>query len=150
MSKFISEVFKDYPLNDNLISAEIKSMNLDKTKNELQLDIISNKPIVLGEMINFEDYAIAKFNITSLALNIDYDEVEIEQNIEALWKDIIRFFGRREPMVASSLNNSKLVIQDNKITVMLVTKLKFILEAKKINKTLETLFQNLFNKKYIA
>lgn len=150
MSKFISEVFKDYPLNDNLISAEIKSMNLDKSKSVLQLDIISNKPITLSNIASFEDFAICKFNINSLALNVEYENVEIEQNIESMWKDVIKFFGRREPMVASSLNNSKLLIEENKITVMLLTKLKFILEAKKVDKTLEILFNNLFNKKYIV
>ena len=118
MSKFIGEVFKDYSINNNLISAEIKSMNLDKTKNELQLDIISNNQIVLNEIASFEDFAINKFNIKSLALNVEYPDVLIEPNPEHLWKDIIRFFGRREPMVASSLNNSKLVIEDNKIDLI--------------------------------
>ena len=52
--------------------------------------------------------------------------------------------------IASKKEFSNYLIEDNKITVMLVTKLKFILEAKKINKTLEVLFNNLFKRGYIC
>ena len=66
MAKFINETFKDYQMENNLKLAEIKELKLHKKSNALQLDLISNNPISLSDMISFEDYAIKKFNIIIL------------------------------------------------------------------------------------
>ena len=45
-------------------------------------------------------------------------ETIIEQDIEAIWKELIRYVGRREPLIASVLNNSKLNTLDNEISII--------------------------------
>ena len=129
MAKFISETFKDYQIDNNLKLAEIKELKLHKKSNALQLDLISNNKIQLIDMITFEDYAIKKFNINFTVFNIEYQGIEIEENISAVWKSLVTYVGRKEPLISSILNGSKTEIAGNKVTVKIVSKLKYMLEA---------------------
>ena len=150
MAKLIKDTFSDYNIENNLKLAEIKELKLHKKQNVLQLDLISNNPIELKDMITFEEYAIKKFNLNFTLFNIEYIDIVIEQNIEAIWKDLIRYVGRREPLIASVLNNSKLNIIDNQINIAVVNKLDYILETKKMNLFFQRIFKNLYNKNFIV
>lgn len=150
MARFMRETFSDYSIENNLKSAEIKELKLHKKQNVLQLDLIASSPIGLNDMISFEEYAIKKFNLNFTLFNIEYNALEVEQNIEAVWKDLIRYVGRREPLVASALGHSKLKIEDNHILVSVVNKLAYILETKKMNVFFQRVFKNMYNKNYIV
>ena len=150
MARFMRETFSDYSIENNLKSAEIKELKLHKKQNVLQLDLIASSPIGLNDMISFEEYAIKKFNLNFTLFNIEYNDLEVEQNIEAVWKDLIRYVGRREPLVASALGDSKLKIEDNHILVSVVNKLAYILETKKMNVFFQRVFKNMYNKNYIV
>ena len=63
MAKLIKDTFSDYTIENNLKMAEIKELKLHKKQNVLQLDLISESPIELKDMITFEEYAIKKFNL---------------------------------------------------------------------------------------
>ena len=108
MAKFINETFKDYSIDNNLKLAEIKELKLHKKSNALQLDLISSNQIQLLDMITFEDYAIKKFNINFTVFNIEYQGIEIEENIASIWKSLVSYVGRKEPLIASILNGSKI------------------------------------------
>ena len=150
MARFMRETFSDYSIENNLKSAEIKELKLHKKQNVLQLDLIASNPIGLNDMISFEEYAIKKFNLNFTLFNIEYNDLEIDQNVEAIWKDLIRYVGRREPLVASALSHSKLKIEDNHIIVNVVNKLGYILETKKMNVFFQRVFKNMYNKNYIV
>ena len=150
MARFMRETFSDYSIENNLKSAEIKELKLHKKQNVLQLDLIASSPIGLNDMISFEEYAIKKFNLNFTLFNIEYNDLEVEQNIEAVWKDLIGYVGRREPLVASALGDSKLKIEDNHILVSVVNKLAYILETKKMNVFFQRVFKNMYNKNYIV
>ena len=91
MAKYINEVFKDYHSNNNLVLAEIKSMNLVKIKNELELAIISNKLITISDIADFEEFLVRKFNIESVILDVEYIDVDVSQDVEAAYKDILKY-----------------------------------------------------------
>ena len=150
MARFMRETFSDYSIENNLKSAEIKELKLHKKQNVLQLDLIASNPIGLNDMISFEEYAIKKFNLNFTLFNIEYNDLEIDQNVEVIWKDLIRYVGRREPLVASALSHSKLKIEDNHIIVNVVNKLGYILETKKMNVFFQRVFKNMYNKNYIV
>ena len=91
MAKFINETFRDYEIDNDLKLAEIKELKLHKKENALQLDLISNRPIQLADMISFEDYAIKKFNINFTWFNIEYKDIEIKENINSVWKSLVTY-----------------------------------------------------------
>jgi len=150
MAKLISETFKDYQENNNLKLAEIKELKLHKKSNALQLDLISSNQIQLLDMITFEDYAIKKFNINFTVFNVEYQGIEIEENISSVWRSLISYVGRKEPLIASILNGSKIETDENKVNITLISKLKYMLEAKKMNVFFQRIFKNLYNKNFIV
>ena len=150
MGKLVKDTFNDYIENNNLINAEIKNLNLHKDKNILEISIVSNAQITLKDMISFEEYAIKKFNLSSTLFNIEYKDVEIAEDLSSVWKDLLKYIGRKEPFVSTVLQNSKLNIDKNVVTVCVVNKLDYMLEAKKMNLVFARIFKNLFNKNYIV
>ena len=88
MPKYIKDVFSDYTVENNLIDCEIENINLYKKTNKLQISVISSKPIELADMESFENYAIRRFKVAKVAIDIGYRDVEIEQTIETKWNEI--------------------------------------------------------------
>ena len=85
MQKYIKEVFGDYNENNNLIDAKIENINLYKKTNKLQVKIASDKEITLKDIDSFEEYLVNRFKVEKASLDIDYNNVSIEQNIDKLY-----------------------------------------------------------------
>ncbi len=151
MAKFMNEAFKDYLEDNNLKVAEIKGeLKLHKKENALQLNLISEKPITLEEMISFEDYAIKRFNINFTLFNIEYNNVEITGSPVDDWNLLIKYIGRKEPLISSILNGSKLEVVENKVKVKIVSKLKYMLEDRRMDAFFQRVFKNLYNKNFVV
>ena len=148
MQKYIKEVFNDYNENNNIINAEIENINLYKKTNKLQVKIASDKEIKLKEIDSFEEYLVNRFKVDKASLDIQYNNVNIEQNIDKEWTDIINYIAKKEPFSKAILTNSKLDFNDKKITVKLSLKGASFLLAKKFDKGLEHLLSNVYNQNY--
>ena len=148
MPKYIKEVFNDYGINNNLIEAEIENINLYKKTNKLQIKIASSKIITLQDMESFENYLINAFKVNKASIDINYGDLEIEQNIPENWKNIIQYIGKKEPFSKAILTNSWPEIDGQEIHVKLSMKGASFLVAQKFDKGLEHLLGNLYNKQY--
>ena len=148
--KSIKEVFNDYNEKNNLIETEIDNINLFKKTNKLQVKVISSKPITLQEIENFEEFLINKFKVTKASVDINYkDNLEIKENIEENWKNIIKYIGKKEPFSKAILSNSNLEkVDDQNILVKLEMKGASFLIAQNFDKGIEHILSNLYNKKY--
>ena len=148
MPKYIKDVFSDYTVENNLIDCEIENINLYKKTNKLQVRIISSKPIGLADMESFENYAIRRFKVAKVAIDIGYRDVEIEQTIETKWNEIVNYIAKKEPFSKAVLSGSCIEINSNEITVKLAMKGASFLLSKKFDKGLEHLLLNLYNQNY--
>lgn len=148
MDKYIKEVFKDFEINSNIVDAQIENINLYKKLNRLQVDIKSYKPIKIDEIGKFESYLQNRFNIEKALTNIKYENVEIEQNIEENWNNIISYVTAKEPFSKAILTNSTISIDEQSVDVNLKMKGSEFLCSKKFDKGLEHLLQNVYNSKY--
>ena len=148
MPKYIKEVFNDYGINNNLIEAEIENINLYKKTNKLQVKIASSKVITLQDMESFENYLINAFKVSKASIDINYGDLEIEQNIPENWKNIIQYIGKKEPFSKAILTNSRPEIDGQELHVKLSMKGASFLVAQKFDKGLEHLLGNLYNKQY--
>ena len=147
--KYIKEVFNDYNQNNNLIEAEIENINLYKKTNKLQVKVASFKKITLQEIESFEDFLINSFKVSKASIDINYYEnLEIEQNISENWTNIIKYIAKKEPFSKAILTNSKIEINDEKISVKLSMKGASFLLAQKFDKGIEHILLNLYNKHY--
>ena len=150
MDKYIKEVFTDFSEKSNLLDARLSNVNFYKKQNKLQIDIISNKPITISELGSFENYLQNRMNVGKAFTNIKYENVEIEQNIEENWGNIISYITSKEPLSRAMLTNSTIEKCNQNINVNLKIKGAEFLCLKKFDKGLEHLLQNIYNNKYIV
>ena len=148
MQKYIKEVFGDYNENNNLIDAKIENINLYKKTNKLQVKIASDKEITLKDIDSFEEYLVNRFKVEKESLDIDYNNVSIEQNIDKEWNNIINYIAKKEPFSKAILSNSKPDLKEKNLTVRLSLKGASFLLAKKFDKGLEHLISNVYNQNY--
>ena len=148
MPKYIKEVFNDYGINNNLIEAEIENINLYKKTNKLQIKIASLKEITLQDIESFESYLVNAFKVSKASIDINYGDLEIEQNIPENWNNIIKYIGKKEPFSKAILTNSRPEISGLDLHVKLSMKGASFLVAQKFDKGLEHLLGNLYNKQY--
>ncbi len=148
MQKYIKEVFGDYNENNNLIDAKIENINLYKKTNKLQVKIASDKEITLKDIDSFEEYLVNRFKVEKASLDIDYNNVSIEQNIDKEWNNIINYIAKKEPFSKAILSNSKPDLKEKNLTVRLSLKGASFLLAKKFDKGLEHLISNVYNQNY--
>lgn len=145
MEKYINEVFKDFDVNSNISKAQIENINLYKKLNKLQVDIVSNEPITINEIGEFENYLQNRFNIGKALTNIKYEDVEIEQNIDKNWNNIVTYITEKEPFSRALLTNSSVFVDGKNVDVKLKMKGAEFLSNKKFDKGLEHLFKNVYN-----
>lgn len=148
MAKYIKDVFSDYTVVNNLIEAEIENINLYKKTNKLQVSIISSKPIKLADIDSFESYAIKRFKVVNALVDIKYAEVQIEPDIQEEWKNIINYIAKKEPFSRAILNGSHIEINNQNILIKLENKGSDFLIAKKFDRGIEHVLQNLYNQNY--
>ena len=82
--------------------------------------------------------------------HFDVSGTEIVENLSDVWGSLVKYVGRKEPIIASILNGSKIEVIDNKVNVKIVSKLKYMLEARKMDAFFKRIFKNLYNKNYIV
>ena len=148
MPKYIKEVFNDYKVNSNLIDAEIENIDLYKKTNKLQVKIASSMEITLPEIDEFEDYLVRRFKVNKASLDINYNDLEIKQDISENWNNIVSYISKKEPFSKSILTNSKVELDGQDLKVKLPMKGASFLLAQKFDKGLEHLLSNLYNKNY--
>lgn len=149
MQKYIKEVFGDYHIENNLVESKIENINLYKKTNKLQLEVLADKKINIGDISSFEDFLCGKFNVAKTLIDVKYSEnAQIDQDLNTEWKNIVMYIAKKEPFSKAMLTGSSLNIEDNNVKVELKIKGKEFLEAKKFDKGLEHIFSNLYGNKY--
>ena len=148
MPKYIKDVFADYAVENNLIEAEIENINLYKKTNKLQINVIANQPIHLADIESFEKYAIKRFGVVQARVDIKYQDIAIEQDIEKQWQNIVSYIAKKEPFSRAILNQSHLEMNGKNLNVKLAMKGADFLLSKKFDKGLEHLLLNLYNENY--
>ena len=142
--KTLKEVFKDfYSNNKDLLSSTVKSVNLFKKTNTLEVELKVNTQIKIKDVYNFEKYLETRFGIKEACIKLVYEEKNEKENegvcetntqkenISEEWLDIIEYMAIRHPMTKAILNNSNITIDQNQANVMLSMKGKEFLTAKK-------------------
>lgn len=148
MQKYIKEVFNDYTLKNNLIDAEIENINLYKKTNKIQISVVSSKKMSLDEIETFEDYLVNRFSVGQASMDIKYKDISFDCTIEEDWEKILNYVAKKEPFSKAILANSKIELDNNKVTVKLSLKGATFLVEKKFDKGLEHLLLNLYDKRF--
>ena len=149
MTKVIKDVFEDYKRENNIVKATILKMNLYKKSNKLELNIESQNQLVVDELTDFESYLMQRFAIKTIKIEVKYlESVELKNTLDKDWTKIRKYIATKFPVTKAILTGSSLVISDNSIIINLKSKSSEFLHAYSVDKVLESLFLNLYGKKY--
>ena len=148
MEKTIKEIFKDYNSESfSLNAGRIKSINLFKKTNELELIITADDFIKIEDIYKFEQYLKQRFNIFEARTKVEYTK-EIDVDLQKEWNLIICYMAHKHPLSKAFLRNSTIEIHDKEITVNMAIKGKMVLDAKKFDEILSNIIEDVYGLKY--
>ena len=148
MEKTIKEIFRDYDSNSfSLNAGKIKSINLFKKTNKLELVIIAEDFIKIEDIYSFEQYLKKRFNIFEINVKIEYTK-KIEVDIEKEWNLIICYMAHKHPLSKAFLKNSTIQIENSTIIINMIMKGKMVLEAKGFDKIISQIIEDIYGLKY--
>ena len=148
--KMLKEIFKDFEINSNIINTKIKSINLYKKTNKLEVNILSDKPIKVKDVGAFEKYLIKRFMLKEALIHVNYVEgVEeaVENNFFSEWDDILDYLSYKHPLTKALLKDSILNLDGNNLNISLKLSGSDILYGRNMDKILSDLIFNVFNQK---
>ena len=148
MEKTIKEIFKDYNSESfSLNAGRIKSINLFKKTNKLELIITADEFIKIEDIYKFEQYLKQRFNIFEARTKVEYTK-EIDVDLQKEWNLIICYMAHKHPLSKAFLRNSTIEIHDKEITVNMAIKGKMVLDAKKFDEILSNIIEDVYGLKY--
>ena len=148
MEKTIKEIFKDYNSESfSLNAGRIKSINLFKKTNKLELIITADEFIKIEDIYKFEQYLKQRFNIFEASIKVEYTK-EIDVDLQQEWNLIICYMAHKHPLSKAFLRNSTIEIHEKEITVNMAMKGKMVLDAKKFDEILSNIIEDVYGLKY--
>lgn len=149
-AKNVGEIFSDYKTNSNIIYAEVKSLNVIKKTNTLQVVLYLDEYIEIKEIWYFENFLKQRFQFEQVDIKIEYHENVEQKPILDEWKNIIAYMSHKYPLAKPMLLlKSDIEVEDNIIKVKMHIKGADFLKAKKTDQELKKTIKNLFGKDYI-
>ena len=147
--KLIGEIFSDYQTENNIKEAKIVSLNLIKKVNVLEINLESNYYIEIKELWFFEKFLKERFKFSNIDIKIKYSEDVTIKPIEKEWENLICYMVHKYPLMRPMiLLKSTIEVIDKKIIVNMKIKGADFLRARKLDRELERVMNNLFGYNY--
>ena len=147
--KKVGEIFSDYKTKTNIQYANIKALNVVKKTNTLQVEMEFDEYIEIKEIWYFEKFLKERFRFEQVDIKIHYHESVEPKPIQEEWKNIIAYMAHKHPLTRPMLLlKSDIEIQENTILVKMHIRGTEFLKARKTDKELEKMLQNLYGIPY--
>ena len=147
--KKVGEIFSDYKTKTNIQYANIKALNVVKKTNTLQVEMEFDEYIEIKEIWYFEKFLKERFRFEQVDIKIHYHESVEPKPIQEEWKNIIAYMAHKHPLTRPMLLlKSDIEIQENTILVKMHIRGAEFLKARKTDKELEKMLQNLYGIPY--
>ena len=150
-SKKIGDVFSDYKTNSNIADAVITKMNLIKRMNTLELGMASNEYIEIKEIWYLEKFLRERFQFGQVHMLMTYPQGIYIKRVDDEWENLICYMAHKYPLMRPLLLlKSKVELTDKNVNVYMQIKGADFLKARKLDRELESVIENIFGKKYIV
>ena len=147
--KKIKDVFSDYQTENIIKEADILSLNLIKKENVLEINLLSNTYLEIKELWFFEKFLKERFKFSNVDIKISYSENVTIKPIEKEWENLICYMIHKYPLMKPMiLLKSTIKVEQNKIIVIMKIKGADFLRARKLDRELERVMNNLFKYNY--
>lgn len=149
-AKKVGEIFSDYKTNSNLKYAEVRSLNMIKKTNTLQVMLYLDEYIEIKETWYFENFLKQRFQIEHIDVTIQYHEKVEKKAIPEEWKNIIAYMSHKYPLAKPMLLlKSDVEVEANTIHIKMHIQGADFLKAKKTDQELQRTIKNLFGEDYV-
>ena len=150
-SRKIGDLFSDYKTNSNIEDAEIARMNLLKKINTLEIEMQAKEYIEIKEIWYFEKFLRQRFQFEQVHIKIKYTEGVRKKPIADEWENIVCLMAHKYPLMKPLLLlKSQIEVTENQINVYMKIQGADFLKARKLDRELESVIENIFGKKYIV
>ena len=150
-SRKIGDLFSDYKTNSNIEDAEIARMNLLKKINTLEIEMQAKEYIEIKEIWYFEKFLRQRFQFEQVHIKIKYAEGVRKKPIADEWENIVCLMAHKYPLMKPLLLlKSQIEVIENQINVYMKIQGADFLKARKLDRELESVIENIFGKKYIV
>ena len=150
-SRKIGDLFSDYKTNSNIEDAEIARMNLLKKINTLEIEMQAKEYIEIKEIWYFEKFLRQRFQFEQVHIKIKYTEGVRKRPIADEWENIVCLMAHKYPLMKPLLLlKSQIEVTENQINVYMKIQGADFLKARKLDRELESVIENIFGKKYIV
>ena len=147
--KKVGEIFSDYKTKTNIQYANIKALNVIKKTNTLQVEMEFDEYIEIKEIWYFEKFLKERFRFEQVDIKIHYHESVKPKPIQEEWTNIIAYMAHKHPLTRPMLLlKSDIEIRENTILVKMHIRGAEFLKARKTDKELEKMLQNLYGIPY--
>ena len=150
-SRKIGDLFSDYKTNSNIEDAEIARMNLLKKINTLEIEMQAKEYIEIKEIWYFEKFLRQRFQFEQVHIKIKYAEGVRKKPIADEWENIVCLMAHKYPLMKPLLLlKSQIEVTENQINVYMKIQGADFLKARKLDRELESVIENIFGKKYVV
>ena len=144
-AKKVGEIFSDYKTNSNLKYAEVRSLNMIKKTNTLQVILYIDEYIEIKEIWYFENFLKQRFQLEHIDITIQYHEKVEKKAIPEEWKNIIAYMSHKYPLAKPMLLlKSDVEVEENTIHIKMHIKGADFLKAKKTDQELQKTIKNIY------
>ena len=148
-TKKVGEIFSDYKSKSNIQYANIIELNVIKKTNTLEVKLAFDEYIEIKEIWYFEKFLKERFQFEKVNIKIQYHESVKPKPIQEEWKNIIAYMAHKHPLTRPMLLlKSDIEIKENTILVKMHIRGADFLRARKTDKELENMLQNLYGISY--
>ena len=150
-SRKIGDLFSDYKTNSNIEDAEIARMNLLKKINTLEIEMQAKEYIEIKEIWYFEKFLRQRFQFEQVHIKIKYADGVRKKSLADDWEFIVCLMAHKYPLMKPLLLlKSQIEVTENQINVYMKIQGADFLKARKLDRELESVIENIFGKKYIV
>ena len=147
IEKTVKEIFSDYTEQSNLLDAQIKTVNLHRKTNKLEITIYTQTLITVRDYAYFEKYLKTRFKLEQVILKVIYT-TEIDVNINEVWEDTLKYLTYKYPLTKAILANSKIDVNENNINFILAYRGADILHGRNMEEIFAQALENIYDKRY--
>ncbi len=145
----VGEIFSDYETKSNIKYAKVEALNVIKKTNTLQVILYFDEYIEIKEIWYFEKFLTERFKFQAIDIKINYHEQVAKKSIKEEWRNIIAYMAHKYPLTKPMLLlKSDIEEKETEIIVKMHIKGADFLRAKRTDKELEKVLENLFGIKY--
>ena len=145
----VGEIFSDYETKSNIKYAKVEALNVMKKTNTMQIILYFDEYIEIKEIWYFEKFLAERFKFQAIDIKINYHSQVQKKSIKEEWRNIIAYMAHKYPLTKPMLL-LKSDIEEKKTEILVKMHIKGaeFLRAKKTDKELEKVLENLFGIKY--